>query len=150
MGCVSTVTCMVSFGDSKHEPVKPLQRLLDVTPLKLALSAKCTIHDVTAWCSFIYVFFLFNLLLLFCLTCVGTDTLIDKFWLCGWLFERLGNVCGCEALAISFSCILFQTQQQLKICYHLLCLLCPSFSLSLPVPLNVLGISIHLLVIPSH
>jgi hypothetical protein len=41
-----TVTCMVSFGDSKHEPVEPLHSLLDVTPLKLALSAKCTIHDV--------------------------------------------------------------------------------------------------------
>jgi len=38
---------MVAFGDSKHEPVKPLQSLLDVTPSKLALSAKCTIHDVT-------------------------------------------------------------------------------------------------------
>ncbi len=37
---------MVSFGDSKHEPVEPLQSLLDVTPLKLALSAKCTIRDV--------------------------------------------------------------------------------------------------------
>ena len=42
-----TVTCMVSFGASKHEPVEPLQSLLDVMPLKLALSAKCTIHDVT-------------------------------------------------------------------------------------------------------
>jgi hypothetical protein len=39
---------MVSFGDSKHEPVKPLQSLLNVTPLNLALSAKCTIHDVCA------------------------------------------------------------------------------------------------------
>jgi len=39
---------MVSFGDSKHEPIEPLQSLLDVTPLKLALSAKCTIHDVCA------------------------------------------------------------------------------------------------------
>ena len=38
----------MSFGDSKHKPVKPLQSLLDVTPLKLALSAKCTIHDVCA------------------------------------------------------------------------------------------------------
>ena len=37
---------MVS-GDSKHEPVKPLHSLLDVTPLELALSAKCTIHDVS-------------------------------------------------------------------------------------------------------
>ena len=32
--------------------------------------------------------------------CVGTDTLFDKFWSCGWIFERLGNVCGCEALAL--------------------------------------------------
>jgi len=52
-----TVTCMVSFGDSKHETVKPLQSLLGLIPLKLALSAKCTIHDVTAWCSVIYVIF---------------------------------------------------------------------------------------------
>src|SRR5690554_7320064 len=34
----------------------------------------------------------------FCSTsCVRTDTLFDKFWSCSWLFERLGNVCGCEA-----------------------------------------------------
>jgi hypothetical protein len=39
---------MVSFGDSKHEPVKPLQSLLNAIPLKLTLSAKCTIHDVCA------------------------------------------------------------------------------------------------------
>lgn len=39
---------MVSYGDSKYEPVKPLQSLLNVTPTKLALSAKCTIHDVCA------------------------------------------------------------------------------------------------------
>src|SRR5690554_3121962 len=50
-----TVTCMVSFGDSKHKPVKPLHRLLCVTPLILALSAKCTIHDVTNWPLFIKV-----------------------------------------------------------------------------------------------
>jgi len=50
---LKTVTCMVSFGDSKHEPVKPLHSLLDVTPLKLALSAKCTIHDVRHWAWFI-------------------------------------------------------------------------------------------------
>jgi hypothetical protein len=33
------VTCMVSFGNSKHESVKPLHSLLDVTLSKLALSA---------------------------------------------------------------------------------------------------------------
>ncbi len=37
---------MVSFGISKHEPVEPLHRLFDITPLKLALYAKCTIQDV--------------------------------------------------------------------------------------------------------
>jgi hypothetical protein len=40
---------MVSFGDSKHESIEPLQSLLVVTPLKLTLSAKCTIHDVVRW-----------------------------------------------------------------------------------------------------
>jgi len=35
---------MVSFGDSKHEPIKVQQSLLDVTSLKLAQTAKCTIH----------------------------------------------------------------------------------------------------------
>lgn len=44
---------MVSFGDSKHKPVKPIQSLLGVTPSKLALFAKCTIHDVTNWPLFI-------------------------------------------------------------------------------------------------
>jgi len=31
---------MVSFGDSKHNPVKPHQSLLVVMPFKLALSAR--------------------------------------------------------------------------------------------------------------
>jgi len=37
---------MVSFGDSKHKTVKLLHRLIDVMPWNIALSAKCTIHDV--------------------------------------------------------------------------------------------------------
>jgi hypothetical protein len=37
---------MVLFGDSKHEPVKPAHSLLDITPSKLVLSDKGTIHDV--------------------------------------------------------------------------------------------------------
>jgi hypothetical protein len=48
---------MVSFGDLKHEPIKPLQSLLDVTPLILTLSAKCTIHDVSGWLFFLYEFY---------------------------------------------------------------------------------------------
>jgi len=38
--CCQRVTCMVSFGDWKHEPFKLTQILLNVTPLNLALSAK--------------------------------------------------------------------------------------------------------------
>jgi hypothetical protein len=50
---------MVSFGGSKREPVKLLQCLLNVTPFKLALSAKCTIHDIAV------SLFLFQLLFYF-------------------------------------------------------------------------------------
>jgi len=32
----TTVTCMVAFGDTKHEPVKPLHRLLNVTTLVIS------------------------------------------------------------------------------------------------------------------
>jgi|LZCG01.1.fsa_nt_gb hypothetical protein len=35
-----------ALGNSKYFPVKSLHQLLDVTPFKLALYAKCTIHDV--------------------------------------------------------------------------------------------------------
>jgi hypothetical protein len=45
---------MVSFGDSKHKPGQPIQRLFDVTPSILAQTAKCTIHDVTNWPLFIF------------------------------------------------------------------------------------------------
>ncbi len=48
---------MVSFGDSKHEPVKPLQSLLGVTRSNIALSAKCTIHDVANWRLFVQIYF---------------------------------------------------------------------------------------------
>ena len=80
---------MVSFGDSKHETIKPLQSLLDVTPLKLALSAKCTIHDVC-----------FRALLSSVLLCVWATILFDKFWFVCRLFVRLGNGYGFEDLAI--------------------------------------------------
>ena len=45
--------------------------------------------------------FSINLLLLFCLPCVGTDTLFDKLGLKRWN-KRLGNVCDCEALASNY------------------------------------------------
>jgi len=82
-----TVTCMVSFGDSKHKPVKPLQSLFGVTPLKLALSAKCTIHDVVCPCFLSAV-----------CPCGGAAILFGKFWFALWLM-RLANVYGCEGLA---------------------------------------------------
>src|SRR5690554_4794656 len=36
-------------GISKRFPIKPLQSLLNVPPLNLALSAKCFIYRVTNW-----------------------------------------------------------------------------------------------------
>jgi len=38
-----------TFGISKRFPIKPLRCLLNVPPLKLALSAKCFIYRVTNW-----------------------------------------------------------------------------------------------------
>ena len=85
---------MVSFGDSKHKPVKPLHRLLDVTPLKLTLSAKCTIHDVVCPCFLSAV-----------CPCIGAAILFGKFWLALGLV-RLANVYGCEGLGILFIILL--------------------------------------------
>jgi hypothetical protein len=42
-----TVTCMVAFGDSKHEPVKPLHRLLNVTTL--VISAIRQMHNTRCY-----------------------------------------------------------------------------------------------------
>lgn len=39
---------MVSFGDSKHNTVKPIKSLFYVIALILALSAKCLIHEMCA------------------------------------------------------------------------------------------------------
>ena len=39
-----------TFGISKRFLIKPLRCLLNVTPLKLALSAKCFIYRVVCWC----------------------------------------------------------------------------------------------------
>ena len=49
-----TVTCMLSFDDSKYEPVNPLQSLLNITTLKLALFAKCAIYD-KSWLFFQFI-----------------------------------------------------------------------------------------------
>jgi len=38
-----------TFGISKRLTIKPLQILLNVLPLKLALFAKCFIYRVTSW-----------------------------------------------------------------------------------------------------
>jgi len=89
---------MVSFGDSKHETVKLPHRLLDVTPLKLALSAKCTIHDV------VRSYFSFSP--------GGQDILFDKFWSCGWFFARLGNPPAERAGMYGFSACLCDARRQ--------------------------------------
>ena len=38
-----------TFGASKRFSIKPLQGLLNVPPLKLALAAKCFIYRVVCW-----------------------------------------------------------------------------------------------------
>ncbi len=45
--CCQRVTCMVSFGDWKHEPFKLTQILLNVTPLNLALSPPNDLYTLT-------------------------------------------------------------------------------------------------------
>ena len=82
----------------KRRFIMPLARRL-----KFALSRLCNLQFVVHWRSFSSVFLSLKFAALSCLPCVGTDTLFDKFWSCGWLFERLGNVCGCEAWAIRTS-----------------------------------------------
>jgi hypothetical protein len=101
-----------TFGISKHFPVKLQLLLIRAVPLDNALTAKCFIHVVSRSVFIFPVIFSFNLLLRFGLPCVGTDTLFDKFWACGWLFERLGNVCGCEALEFHII-LLFSTQSDI-------------------------------------
>jgi len=49
----TNVQYMKAFGISKSKPVKPLQILLNITALKLALSAKCFIYIVVCWALFI-------------------------------------------------------------------------------------------------
>ena len=44
---------MVSFGDSKHFPVKLQIIMIRARTLVNPLPAKCFIYDVTAWCSVI-------------------------------------------------------------------------------------------------
>ena len=67
----------LSFNYFKYNTLHPLFKALqwifrlNVTPLELVLSAKCTIHDVVCWCLFVKVnlhqvftkkiFYLFNL-----------------------------------------------------------------------------------------
>ena len=89
---------MVSFGDSKNKPVKPLHRLLDVKPLKLALYAKCTIHDVTAWCSLYSVIFLSICYYFPSAVCWGRQALWLVLVVRLAFFERPANVLDYEAL----------------------------------------------------
>ena len=92
-----------TFGISKHILVKLQLLLMRDETFDNPLTAKCFIYDVVHWRSFSSVFLSLKFAVLSCLPCVRTDTLFDKFWSCGWLFERLGNVCGCEAWAVCFT-----------------------------------------------
>jgi len=102
-----------TFGISKHFPVKLQVLLMRAKMLDNALTAKCFIYDVVHWRSFSSVLLSLKFAALSCLPCVGTDTLFDKFWSCGRLFERLGNVCGCEAWAV---CFIIPVIMQLFVC----------------------------------
>ena len=85
-----TVTCMVSFGDSKHEPVKSLHRLLDATPSILALSAKCTIHDVS-----VSLFIFQSVSLSFLLHCLFVRALAKQALLQVLDLALVGATCKC-------------------------------------------------------
>ena len=75
---------MKSFGISKNKPVKPLQILLNVTTLKLALSAKCFIYIV------VFSYFIF---LPVCQSALAKSYSFAIFWFVCWL-KRIANVYG--------------------------------------------------------
>ena len=102
-----------TFGISKHIPVKLQLLLIRAETFDNPLTAKCFIYDVVHWRSFSSDLLSLKFAALYCLPCVGTDTLLDKFWSCGWLFVRLGNVCGCEAWAV---CFIIPVIMQLSVC----------------------------------
>ena len=81
-----------TFGISKRFPIKPLHCLLNVPPLKLALSAKCFIYRVVFSCFIPPVS-----------PCVWVAILFDKFWSGRRLFVRLGNVYGYAGWAFIYS-----------------------------------------------
>ena len=89
-----------TFGISMQLPIKPLQCLLNVPPLKLALSAKCFIYRVPNW-----PLFLFNQLAVnFAVPrALGQTHPLPSFvlWV-GWcdLVPKAFGLCGCLALAV--------------------------------------------------
>ena len=73
-----------TFGISKRFPIKPLRCLLNVLPLKLALSAKCFIYRVVCWALFIINYLQFIVAQIFVLKgrplpCVVKGILFGKF-----------------------------------------------------------------------
>ena len=60
-----------TFGVSKRFPIKLQLFLIRAETLVKPLTAKCFIHVVVHWCSVFLSFLSFNLLLRFCLPCVG-------------------------------------------------------------------------------
>jgi hypothetical protein len=91
-----------TFGISKRFPINPLLCLLNVLPLKLALSAKCFIYRVRCWALFIFSQLRSLYALIFVLSgsaiflCVWAGILFGKFWFALWLVQ-LANVYDCEA-----------------------------------------------------
>lgn len=101
------------YSISKHFLVKLQVLLIRAETPYNPLIAEYYIYNIVHWCSLPSVFLSLKIATHSCLLCVGTDTLFDKFWSCGWLFERLVNVCGCEALAV---CFIIPVIMQLSVC----------------------------------
>ena len=68
----------------------------------VAMFIKCTSLKIIILRNFLYAVLFFRALFSAVSTCFGAAILFDKFWSACWIFERLGNVYGCEALAFVF------------------------------------------------
>jgi|GEM_PF-1770303 len=86
-----------TFGILKHEPVKPTQSLLDVMSLKLALSAKCTIHDVS-----VSLFIFLIIILSFLLHCLSVSALALLALLQFLVCAMAGANCKCANKCVGY------------------------------------------------
>src|SRR5574344_1378327 len=84
-----------TFGISKRFPIKLQQLLIRAVPLDKPLTAKCFIHVVSRSVFIFPVILSFNLLLRFCVPCVG---LMD-------LLQTLACVSACAVCKCATKCV---------------------------------------------